>query len=137
LKLRITPTLSLVWQGQLTVLTFGFRDLYFHRQFRGQDHQALGIRVPTTHFLRRSTFNVQHPRVLILSSHASQLTGAILFGPKVCICNIPRDIFASIRPAQEAHSIVCIHHDTCTSPALTSSCRTVHIKHHTLMTHST
>jgi hypothetical protein len=58
-----------------------------------------------------------------------------LFDRKIYICNVPPNILASIRSAQDAQSTVCTHLDTCVIPALKSYCRAVYLIPHPEVTY--
>jgi len=78
----------------------------------------------------------QYPKALILSPDLRHLayttTGS---DSKIYICNVPPNILASIRSAQDAQSTVCIHPDTFVLPALKSYCRAVHLILHPSVTY--
>jgi WD40 repeat protein len=65
-----------------------------------------------------ASFDIQHPETLILSPDLRHLAYTTVFDPRIYICNVPPNILASIRSAQEAQFTVCIHPDTCAIPAL-------------------
>jgi WD40 repeat protein len=65
-----------------------------------------------------ASFDIQHPETLILSPDLRHLAYTTVFDPRIYICNVPPNILASIRSAQEAQFTVCIHPDTCAIPVL-------------------
>ena len=72
-----------------------------------------------------ASFDIQGPYALILSPDLRHLAYTRVSDPKIYICNVPPNILASIRSAQDAQSTVCTHLDTCVIPALKSYCRAV------------
>jgi hypothetical protein len=77
-----------------------------------------------------ASFNIRFPEALILSPDMRHLAYTTDSDPKIYICNVPTNILASIRSAQDAQSTVCVHPNTCAIPALKSYSRAVHLTVH-------
>jgi WD40 repeat protein len=77
-----------------------------------------------------ASFDIRYPYALILSPDLHHLAYTTVFDPKIYICNLPPNVLASIRSAQDAQFTVCIHPDTCAITTLKSYCRAVHLTLH-------
>ena len=82
-----------------------------------------------------ASFDIQHPYALILSPNLRHVAYTTDLDLKICICNVPPKILASIRSAKDAQSTVCTHRDICAIPVLKSYCRAVYLTLHPEVTY--
>jgi len=77
-----------------------------------------------------ASFDIQYLNALILSPDLRHLAYTTGSDTKIYICNVPPNILASIRSAQDTQSNVCILPNTCVIPALKFYCRAVYLTLH-------